>query len=125
MADDAEVITLVGEVDMSRSAELRTAVDAFRNSSATDVVVDVAGVSFFGSEGIGFLVRLFMEAKNRGGTVTLLNPSAAIIRLISITGLDEVIASRVTLATVPQGAEADQRRAPAGQDHRAVPGPRD
>jgi anti-anti-sigma factor len=125
MADDAEVITLVGEIDMTRSAELRTAVEGFRNSSATDVVVDVSGVSFFGSEGVGFLVRLFMEAKNRGGTVTVHNPSAAVIRLISITGLDEVITSRVTLATVPQGAEPGQRRGPAGQDHRAVPGPRD
>jgi anti-anti-sigma factor len=125
MADQCELITLVGEIDMTRTAELRTAIEAFRDSSASDAVVDVAGVSFFGSDGVGFLVRLFMEAKNRGGTVTLLNPSAAIIRLISISGLDEVITSRVTVATVPHGVEPAQRQAPAGQDHPAVPGPPD
>jgi anti-sigma B factor antagonist len=125
MADDRELITLVGEIDMTRSAELRTAVEVFRDSSATDAVVDVSDVSFFGSEGIGFLVRLFMEVQTRAGTVTLLNPSAATIRLIAITGLDDVIASRVTVTTVAHVAERAQRRALAGQDQRAVPGPRD
>ena len=66
----------------------------------------VQSLSSFGSEGIGFLVWLFMESKNRGGTVTLHNPSAAIIRLMAITGLDDVIESRVTVATLAQ--EVDQ-----------------
>jgi anti-sigma B factor antagonist len=124
MMDDCELITLVGEIDMVRSAELREAAETFRLSSSANVVVDVSEVSFFGSEGIGFLVSLYKAVTERAGTVTLLDPDAAILRLIAICGLDGVIHSRVSVATVGQAQEQDPRTAPAGRSRRVVPEPR-
>ena len=48
-------------------------------------------VSFCGTEGIEFLVGLLKGAQPNGGTVTVINPSDAVQRLIKICGLDDSI----------------------------------
>jgi anti-sigma B factor antagonist len=120
MAVDCELITLVGEIDMVRTEELRTAVEAFRVSPAPNVEVDVSGVTFCGSEGVGFLARLAHEARTKSGTVTVLDPDAAVTRLIEISGLDGLIHSRLSLTRA--GEDQARTTAPAGPDRRAVPG---
>ena len=55
MAHDCELVTLVGEIDLTRSAELRSVVQAYVESRSVDAVVDMSEVSFCGSEGIEFL----------------------------------------------------------------------
>jgi anti-sigma B factor antagonist len=116
MAENCELITLVGEIDMTRSEELSGAFASFCASPSAHALVDLSDVSFFGSEGVGFLARLAQEARSRAGTVTLINPDDAVTRLIEITGLDGLMSSRVSLtrsgpapATAPagQGRPAD------------------
>ncbi len=76
MAHDGEMITLVGEIDMARSV---------------DAVVDMSAVSFCGSEGIEFLDGLLECARSKLGTVTVINASDAVQRLIKVCGLDGAI----------------------------------
>ena len=91
MAQDGELITLVGEIDMARTAELRALVQAHAESRSIDAVVDMSEVSFCGTEGIEFLLGLLKGAQPNGGTVTVINPSDAVQRLIKICGLDDSI----------------------------------
>jgi anti-anti-sigma factor len=91
MTGDRDLITLVGEIDMTRSAELRAAVAAFRESPSDDAQVDMSGVSFCGSEGIDFLTGLLEAARAKAGTVTVINANGAVQRLFKICGLDDSI----------------------------------
>jgi anti-anti-sigma factor len=84
---ETQLITLVGDIDMMQAADLRAAHAAFQRSTAPSVIVDFTDVTFFGSEGCGLIARLHRVARQRGGTVTILNASPAAIRVIEICGL--------------------------------------
>jgi anti-anti-sigma factor len=91
MAYEGKLITLVGEIDMARSAELRTVLRAYAESRSVDAVVDMSDVRFCGSEVIEFLAGMLECARSRDGTVTVINVSDAVQRLFKICGLDDSI----------------------------------
>jgi anti-sigma B factor antagonist len=88
---DCELIALVGEIDMTRAAELRAAVEAYRRSQSDNARVDMSEVTFCGSEGVEFLVGLLEAARTKVGTVTLINANDAVQHLIKICGLGDLI----------------------------------
>jgi anti-sigma B factor antagonist len=89
MARNCELITLVGEIDMTRAAELRAAVATYQESPSDDAQVDMSRVSFCGSEGVEFLAALLEAARTKAGTVTVINANDAVQRLLKICGLDD------------------------------------
>jgi anti-anti-sigma factor len=89
-----ELITLTGDIDLTRLDDLAGAVDQFHHSAAKHAVVDLSGVTFFGSEAAGLVARLCRLAVARGGTVTLVNAGDAAIRVIDICGPDGVVQER-------------------------------
>jgi anti-anti-sigma factor len=91
VARDCELVKLVGEIDLTRSAELRSVVQAYVESRSVDAVVDMSEVSFCGSEGIEFLGGLLKGARSKAGTVTVINASDPVQRLIKICRLDDTI----------------------------------
>ena len=88
---EAELITLSGDIDMNQADVLNAANAAFQRSTASSVIVDLSEVSFFGSEGCGLIARLHRVAQQRGGTLTLVNASPAVMRAIEICGLRELV----------------------------------
>jgi anti-anti-sigma factor len=97
----AELITLVGDVDIEQVDVLRAAHDAFQRSAATSVIVDLSQVTFFGSEGCGLIAWLHRLAEQRGGTVTVRNASPATMRVIEVCGLRDAIREELTSPTAP------------------------
>jgi len=91
--DDAYVVRVAGEVDMSHEeelrAELRTAVEA----DAKGIVVDLTDCEFIDSSAIRALL-LSREEKSPGGTTESLAVAASgqqILRILSVMGLDQVL----------------------------------
>ena len=84
-------VALGGDIDLARESELEALVEAYLAGSAVDVVIDLAGVTFMDSSGLGFVARLYRETKERGGTVTVTNPRAQVDRLMRITGVDLLV----------------------------------
>ncbi len=85
-AEGATVVRVVGEVDVDTAAGL---VEAVRPCLANGehVELDLAGMEFIDSTGLGNLVRLRKEAARTGATLTLKNVSASAYRLFEVTGL--------------------------------------
>jgi len=54
---------------------------------ASVVKVDVAGVSFMDSSGLRVLMDATTRARDQGGDLIVANPTAAIVRLVEISGL--------------------------------------
>ena len=85
-ATDAPVIAIKGEVDLSNAVALQAEIDEVLEADVKRVVLDLSSLTFIDSSGIAVLVRLH----NRVGSVQVRNPTAAIRRIIKVTGLQEV-----------------------------------
>ncbi|HET7303798.1 MAG TPA: STAS domain-containing protein [Segeticoccus sp.] len=87
---DATVITVSGEVDVYTAAVLRERLDEQIGSGRRHLVLDLRGVAFMDSTGLGVLVGRLKLIRMRGGTMRLVCNSERILKVFAITGLDKV-----------------------------------
>ncbi|MEU0553436.1 STAS domain-containing protein [Dactylosporangium maewongense] len=82
------VVSLAGEIDMSTVQRLATTVDEILGGDAPQrVVLDMSGVTFCDSQGLGTLVVLSRKATMAQSYLVLTNVGAFLIRVLDITGL--------------------------------------
>lgn len=92
------LVEVSGEIDLHTAPSLRTALDsavadaASAGSDGADVVVDLSGVGFMDSTGLGELVGAHKALSRAGGRLHLVVTSDRVARLLTLTGLDEVLA---------------------------------
>jgi anti-anti-sigma factor len=55
------------------------------------LVVDLTDVTFISSNGLGELVRIGMNLRERGGRIALAGPNKTIQKLLRMVGLDSVL----------------------------------
>ncbi|HEY7438190.1 MAG TPA: STAS domain-containing protein [Acidimicrobiia bacterium] len=87
--DGEPVLHVDGEIDVANAGLFRRELDAALARSSGAISVDFSGVGFIDSSGIGVLVGVLKAAQARGGSVTILDPTASSRRLFEITGLTE------------------------------------
>lgn len=66
---------------------MRDTFDDLLNAGDARWVIDLQDVSMIDSSGIGLLVRYLTAAKQRGGSLKLLNPSKFAVQTLRMTGL--------------------------------------
>ena len=84
----AAVIAAVGEVDVFTAPGLDAAIEAELEAGHTQLVVDLTGVTFLDSTGLGVLVKGLKGAREAAGTLRLVVTSERIRKIFDITGLD-------------------------------------
>ncbi len=77
-----------GELDAYTAPELDTAISE-TDSSPTPVVLDLGGVTFIDSSALQVLVAHFQRLSESDRRLELRSPSAAVTRLLDVTGLTE------------------------------------
>ncbi|MET7707333.1 STAS domain-containing protein [Micromonospora sp. NPDC005189] len=85
------VVEVAGDVDMSTTPELRDQLRQLVESGARVVVVDLTGVGFMDSSGLGVLVVAYKDLRERDGWLALAGVSRAVRTVLSITSVDRVI----------------------------------
>ena len=90
-----------GEVDMLTAPRLRDTLSPVINEPGADVVLDLDGVTFLGSNGLGALVELSQQAQAAGTALRLVCATKIVTRPLALTGLDQVLDSYETLAELP------------------------
>lgn len=90
LAGGATRVVLDGLLDIAGSQEidLRFSVIAGANKA---VIVDLAAVTFVASIGIRTLLTGAKAVQSRGGKLVLLNPSAAVEKVLKVTGVDTLM----------------------------------
>ncbi len=68
---------------------IKSAVDD-STASLSKVVIDLSGLSFIDSSGIGVLMGLKAHLRTRKVEFTLVNPSPKILQILKVTRLDKV-----------------------------------
>jgi anti-anti-sigma factor len=81
-------LAVTGEIDMATADELYDAITAaVTGSHAAGVVVDLAGVTFCDSTGIGAIVRARNNGAAHGTSVQIINPCGLVYGALDLTGV--------------------------------------
>jgi anti-sigma B factor antagonist len=97
--EDAYVVRVTGEVDMSHEEQLRAELRRAVEADAKGIVVDLTECEFIDSSGIRALLLSRKEKQTQGGSETLAVAASSdqILRILGVMGLDQVIPIRPTV----------------------------
>ncbi|MEJ3748366.1 STAS domain-containing protein [Actinomycetes bacterium KLBMP 9797] len=81
------IFKLAGEIDMLTAARLTNAVNEVLSEPPARITLDMGGVTFCDSQGLGTLVVLSRKASHSQTVLTLTNVGDFLLRVLDITGL--------------------------------------
>jgi anti-sigma B factor antagonist len=84
---EAATVTVKGELDVAGAPHFIDLCDSIHAHGGREVVLDLTETTFLDSSGLRGLIGAQHRFGDAGGAVKLLNPSAAVMRLLEITGL--------------------------------------
>jgi anti-sigma B factor antagonist len=87
---DRTVLEVAGEVDVYTGTTLRDRISGLLDSGVRDLIVDLGRVDFIDSTGLGVLVGALNRARELGGSLQLVCAQERVLKLLRITGLDQV-----------------------------------
>ena len=84
------VLTLKGRLTVGESSSLREKVSAMSAAGTTNIVLDLSGVDYIDSTGLGSMVICFTTLKKANGAAKLVNPNKRNIELLLLTKLHTI-----------------------------------
>lgn len=99
------VVAPSGEVDVFTAPALDEALEPLTSQPSPQVIVDLTGVDFLDSSGLGVLVKALKRVRDHEGTLRLVVTSDRIAKVFKVTGLDAVIPLHATLADAVAAAQ--------------------
>ncbi len=85
-------ISLDGELDEKSAEYTRLALEqTMMTAKASQIVIDLAKLSFMDSTGIGVLLGRYKKMKDRGIPIYIANPSVQAERIFQMTGLYQIM----------------------------------
>lgn len=89
--DNRVIFRIQGDlISEKEGAALVQSADAALQQQKNQCVVDISGLRYINSSGIGVLITLLTKFRNRGGDVFLVNPSESVQKLLIITKLNSI-----------------------------------
>ncbi len=91
---EKEILTLsiYGEIDHHSAKEIRCETDRqILSMRPKKVRMDLSGVSFMDSSGLGLIMGRYALTSDIGSELTVLNPTDAVARIILMAGLDKIV----------------------------------
>ncbi len=90
LAQGIALVELAGEVDISTAPQFKRELEAAVSEGSTKVVVDLSQVTFIDSTALGVLVGAVRHLHPLGGSMVVVAGGHAVMRPITLTGLDRV-----------------------------------
>jgi anti-sigma B factor antagonist len=84
-----QVVTVSGEIDVHSGPILRDHLQRCLDDGERDIVVDLSGVPFLDSSGLGVLVEAYRRARSAGRLLRLASCRPAVATIFQITALDK------------------------------------
>jgi anti-sigma B factor antagonist len=93
------VIAVAGEVDVVAAPQLRSEIVRVVSEGSTDLVLDLSGVVFIDSFGLGVLVGAVKRVHSHDGRLRVVIGEARVMAVLELTGLDRILELHETLDT--------------------------
>lgn len=105
--EDVTVVSLSGELDTYSCPSLRQAVAELVDQGHLRIVLNLKGVDYIDSAGLGTLVGNLKRITERGGQLKLVNCNTQIQKVFNITGLVRIFeqydSEEEAIRSFPQG----------------------
>ena len=86
------VLSVRGEIDMATCPQLRQEIVNQIATGNTQIVVDLGGVEFIDSTGLGVLIGGLKRARSQGGDLRVSRVGERLEKMFDLTGLGDVLA---------------------------------
>ena len=90
------IVYIEGELDHDSTAVMRAEIDnQLRDPSIIELVIDLAGISFMDSSGIGLVLGRYKQMTERGGVVKISRPGKRTDKLLMLAGVYKLMEKSV------------------------------
>jgi anti-sigma B factor antagonist len=89
--DGRSVLALSGDLDLAAVPQLRDEAEGRIAAGCAALALDLSGITFLDSSGLGVLVELRTRTRSTGITFELVNVPSGPARIITIAGLAETL----------------------------------
>ena len=109
---DAVLVRVRGEIDSSTAGELRSGLDLGLQQAEIQesrlLIVDLQGVTYFGSAGMNAVLDCHKQGLRAGTSVRLVADNDLVVRPIEVTNLDALLELYPTLPDALEGRDSEQ-----------------
>ena len=98
------LLTVAGEIDTLTAPQVSTALDELLAVADGDLAVDLDGVTFLASSGLGVLIHAAREAAGRRRTLHVVASNRAVLRPLEVTGSSQLFTIVNGVGDVPNRA---------------------
>jgi len=109
---DAVLVYAKGEVDSSTAGALRSGLEAALQQAESQesrlLIVDLQGVTYFGSAGLNAVLDCHKQGSEAGTSVRLVADNGLVVRPIEVTNLDSLLELYHTLPGALEGRDSEQ-----------------
>jgi anti-anti-sigma factor len=115
LTEQASIVAVGGDVDLDTASMLEATLLSALASGVRDLIVELSEVTFLDSSGLSALVKVWHAASEQGGTIRLTGASRNARKVLSITGLDQILPmdDSVRTALASCGIRASSAERPA------------
>ena len=101
---DITVLEISGRLALGRESQrIETMVEELSRKGSARVVLDLTGVDYIDSAGIGMLALAAGKVKEAGGTMAIVAPEGRVLQLLNLTQLNLVVKVSPTVAAATAG----------------------
>jgi len=108
------LVSVAGELDLETAPRLRALVDAeLRQTGARHLLLDLAGVSFLDSSGLGAILGRYRNVAAGGGTMGIAGARTGVKRVLRLSGIAQIVRMYTSRDTGLRALDRRQRGRPA------------
>lgn len=86
------VVHVGGEIDHHSAVSVRTGIDEeIASQRPKKVMLELSRVDFMDSSGLGLIMGRYALVKQYGGTLAVLDPSPAVVKIIKLAGMERMV----------------------------------
>lgn len=91
-ANQTLTVFLKGELDHHTAAKVKDTIDMLLvKTSFKYFVLDMAGVTFMDSSGIGLIVGRYNRIRSIGGRMRIANPGSSLLKILKMAGIEKLM----------------------------------
>jgi len=92
MVKEGLLVKIKGELDLTCASSLRDRLDhELKKSGTRHLILDLGGVSFIDSSGLGVILGRYRMLAPIGGKISIRNCNAQVYRILEISGLTRIM----------------------------------